>query len=88
MRINVYKEELTDRVEIVSKTVDGIEYRGLRIYLYMPVSKRSASGELIQLQGPFLHREGDDDSSAITIWSDSAGLNKIVDAACKALHEG
>lgn len=87
MRINVYREELTDRIEIISKIVDGIEYKGLRVYLYMPVTLH---GETTtgQMRGPFMHRDGDDDSSAITFWGSSQELCKIVDDMCKALHHG
>lgn len=68
MRINVYGEELTDRVEKIEKTVDGVQYYGLRIYLYMPVTTKPHN---MQVKGPLIHREGDDDSSAITLWSSS-----------------
>jgi hypothetical protein len=61
--VNVYAEEMTDRVEIVSKEVDGQVFTGLRFYLYLPAQ----SGQM-QVRGPFVHREGDDDSSAVTFW--------------------
>lgn len=38
MRVNVYAEEMTDRIEIISKTIDGHEFTGLRFYLELPVS--------------------------------------------------
>ncbi len=38
MRVNVYAEEMTDRVEIISKTIDGHEFTGLRLYLELPAS--------------------------------------------------
>lgn len=63
MRVNVYAEEMTDRIEIIEKEIDGHHFTGLRIYLYLPVT---VGGQ--QARGPFLHREGDDDSSAITFW--------------------
>jgi hypothetical protein len=56
MRINVYAEELTNRVEIITKEVEGKTFYGARLYLYFPG------------QGPYIHREGDDDSSAVTFW--------------------
>lgn len=54
MRINVYAEELTNRTEVVRKHVEdaGVTFYGVRLYLGFP----------------FIHREGDDDSSAITLW--------------------
>lgn len=63
MRVNVYAEELTHRVEIISKEIDGKNFTGVRFYLYLPVTK---DGQ--QIQGPFLHREDDDDSAAVTFW--------------------
>ena len=55
MRINVYAEELTDRVEIVTTKADtGRKFYGVRCYLE---------------SSPKLHHsDGDDDSSAITFW--------------------
>jgi len=69
MLINVYAEEITDRVELVSKTIDGYTYVGVRFYLYLPTT---LSDGHTYVQGPFIHREGDDDSSAITFWGKRA----------------
>ncbi len=63
MRINVYAEEMTDRLEIISKSIEGHTYTGLRLYLELPAT---VNGH--QYQGPFMHRPGDDDSSAVTFW--------------------
>jgi len=60
MRVNIYAEEMTDRIEIISKVIDGQTFTGLRLYLAFP-------GPDGQPQY-FIHREGDDDSSAITFW--------------------
>ncbi len=73
MRVNIYAEEMTDRIEIVSKEIDGQTFTGLRFYLYLPASElgRDASGNVTvvkQHQGPFIHRIDDDDSSAVTFW--------------------
>jgi hypothetical protein len=55
MRINIYSEELTDRVEQVEKTVDGTVFYGVRFYLKSP---------------PDLHSTPeDDDTSAVTFWA-------------------
>lgn len=63
MRVNVYAEEMTNRIEIIEKiTADG-KFTGLRIYLELPVTRGWE-----QVQGPFIHRDGDDDSSAVTFW--------------------
>lgn len=63
MRVNIYAEEMTHRVEIISKEIDGQEFTGCRFYLHLPAT---VGGK--QYQGPFIHRPGDDDSSAVTFW--------------------
>ena len=63
MRVNIYAEEMTNRVELVSKEIDGQTFTGVRFWLALPVS---ANGQ--QFQGPFIHRPGDDDSAAVTFW--------------------
>jgi len=39
MRVNVYAEEMTDRIQIISKEIDGQQFTGLRLYLELPVSQ-------------------------------------------------
>ena len=63
MRVNIYAEEMTDRVEIIGKEIDGTTFTGCRFYLALPAT---VGGK--QYQGPFIHRPGDDDSSAVTFW--------------------
>jgi hypothetical protein len=58
MRVNIYAEEMTEKVEVVRKG----EFTGIRFYLELPVSVGEAT-----VKGPFLHRP-DDDSSAVTFW--------------------
>jgi hypothetical protein len=60
MRINVYSQELTKEVELVSKTAadTGIVYYGIRMYL--------ASPDILH------HTDEDDDRSAITFWIPNA----------------
>ena len=54
MRINVYGEELTDRVEHIKKVVNQELFHGIRLYLK---------------SHPDLHHSVDDnDESAITLW--------------------
>jgi hypothetical protein len=97
MRVNVYAEEMTDRIEIISKEVDGHEFTGLRIYLELPASYfHGGSSDLIRpasvtdtvqaqhLQAPFIHRPGDDDSSAVTFWG-KRDLRKILRKALDML---
>lgn len=99
MRVNIYAEEMTDRVEIVSKEIEGNTYTGLRVYLELPVtfpgstaSSRTSfqvptdpmpDGTLPYLKGPFIHRPGDDDSAAITFW----GKRDLRDVLRKMLAE-
>lgn len=66
MRVNCYAEELTDRIQIVQKEVNGQMFTGLRFYLELPAT---VAGK--EYKGPFLHRgdDKDDDSSAVTFWS-------------------
>ena len=86
MRVNVYAEEMTRRIEIISKTIGGATFTGLRMYLELPVTvggqgtHRSdegptiyppTNGEPAQVAGPFMHRPGDDDSAAVTFWGKS-----------------
>lgn len=56
MRINIYGEELTRRVEVKTTTItepdNEFKLFGIRLYLGFP----------------FLHRTGDDDTSAVTLW--------------------
>ena len=70
MRVNIYAEELTNRVEIIEKKIDGQKFTGLRFYLELPVTLPDArSGQMpMQVRGPFIHRPGDDDSGAVTFW--------------------
>lgn len=80
MRVNVYAEEMTDRIEIIGKEIDGHVFTGLRFYLELPATYVQAGNnlrkfregdpphEMMQLNGPFMHRPGDDDSAAVTFW--------------------
>ena len=68
MRVNCYAEEMTDRIEVVEKTIDGVKFTGLRFYLYLPVTTKPGNEEVGQLRGPFIHKAGDDDSSSVPFW--------------------
>jgi len=79
MRMNVYAEEMTERVEIISKEIEGQTFTGLRLYLELPASYHNNSAGPLparpgdrnvvnHLKAPFIHHPGDDDSSAITLW--------------------
>jgi hypothetical protein len=74
MRVNVYAEEITDRIEIITKEIEGQRFTGIRFYLELPVALATPPAKLggqpgiAHVSGPFLHRAGDDDSSAVTFW--------------------
>jgi hypothetical protein len=71
MRINVYNEELSDRVEVDSKTANTVVFRAIRFYV----------GETNE------HTPGDDDSSGVTFWfSDEYGRGLLRSAFTKALN--
>jgi hypothetical protein len=73
VRINIYSEELTERVERITKEVGGRKFYGLRFYLKSP---------------PELHHTADDDdTSAVTFWADDVNaLRTLMGAACIALQ--
>jgi hypothetical protein len=101
MRVNIYAEEMTDRIEIIGKEIDGHTFTGLRLYLELPVTvgghgqHRSEegpsvypplNGEPAQVAGPFIHRPGDDDSSAVTFWG-KRDLREVLRKALSMLDE-
>ena len=92
MRVNVYAEEMTDRIEIISKVIEGQRYTGLRIYLELPVTLPAidTNGNPLQARGPFIHRiasgVADDDSSAVTFWG-KQDLRKVLKLALARLDE-
>ena len=81
MRVNVYAEEMTDRIEVISKEIEGQQFTGLRFYLELPVT--TADG---QLSGPFIQRTGDDDSAAVTFWG-KRDLRQVLKKALALLDE-
>jgi hypothetical protein len=92
MRVNVYAEEMTDRITIVRKEAEGQTFTGLRFYLALPVSlatppTRIGGGPgIAHVSGPFVHQEGDDDSSAVTFWG-KRDLRELLKTALAALDE-
>jgi hypothetical protein len=75
MRVNVYNEEITNRIELVEKTVEdtGEKFYGVRFYLASPSE---------------LHRknQGDDDAPSVTFWSDKPDRNGVRNILSKALE--
>ena len=99
MRVNVYAEELTDCVEIITKENDGHRFMGLRFYLALPVSYikdgscpmgRPASRQDVEqadhYQAHFIHRPGDDDSSGVTFWG-KRDLREVLRKALAMLED-
>ena len=87
MRVNVYAEEMTDRIEIISKEIGGQRFTGLRFYLELPVSVTQAQGGAVsQIRGPFMHHPGDDDSAAVTFWG-KTDLRLALKLALRLLDE-
>lgn len=79
MRVNVYAEEMTDRLQIISKQIGGQTFTGLRFYLELPATVNG-----VQHQAPFMHQPGDDDSSAVTFWG-KRDLRKVLRQALDML---
>ena len=91
MRVNIYAEEMTQRVEIVEKVVEGTVFTGLRFYLELPVTTSITDGAgqhigYTQHKGPFLHKPYDDDSSAITFWG-KTDLRILLQTALAILNQ-
>jgi hypothetical protein len=86
MRVNIYAEEMTDRLEIISKEIDGHTFTGLRFYLELPVTAPHPEypQAVQQIRGPFMHRPGDDDSSAVTFWG-KRDMRRMLSAALEML---
>lgn len=89
MRVNVYAEEMTGKVELVTKTVEGNEFVAVRFWLCLPVTCPPEVGSVGagmswhsagNVQGPFIHRPGDDDSSAVTFWGKRELRNTLAEA--------
>jgi hypothetical protein len=69
MRVNVYAEEMTDKIELVTKEINGTKFTAIRFYLELPVTVPNAQGKGVAVyKGPFMHHEGDNDSAAVTFW--------------------
>lgn len=79
MRVNIYAEEMSKDIEIISKTINGQEFLGLRFYLYLPVTDKNGN----QRSGKFIHKPGDDDSAAVTFW----GKRNLIPLLERALSE-
>lgn len=77
MRVNVYEEELTDRIAVDRNKLGFV---GVCFYTALPVT---VDGK--QVRGPFIHRPGDDDSSGVTFFAKDK--QKLRDMLTKAIAE-
>jgi hypothetical protein len=64
MRINVYDEEQTGRIEVVENTVRGEQFVGLRFFLELPVTTPHGN-----IQGPFAPNPVSEETAAVTFWN-------------------
>lgn len=81
MRVNIYAEEMTDRVELIHKEIDGTNFTAVRFYLELPVTIPNAAGTGNAVyRGPFQHKPGDDDSAAVTFWGKTDFRHMLVKA--------
>lgn len=84
MRVNVYAEEMTDKVELIEKTTKDGTFVGVRFWLELPVTHSDPHDQSVkpaQVRGPFMHHPGDNDSAAVTFW----GKKQLKVALRKAL---
>ena len=86
MRVNVYAEEMTDRIEIISKEINGHNFTGLRLYLELPVTLALPHGGNQVVKGPFMYTPDDEDSSAVTFWG-KRDLRPVLEKMLKELDE-
>ncbi len=88
MRVNIYAEEMTDRIELIEKEIEGQTFRAVRFYLELPVTHvpPTEDEEGVYSRGPFIHRPGDDDSAAVTFWG-KRDLRKVLQKAIDLLDE-
>jgi hypothetical protein len=85
MRVNVYKEELTGRVEPTAKLANGVVFKGIRCFLCF----KHEGGEKQKILHP---DESDEDTPAVTFYfTDDAYwkplLKKTFEEALKLLDD-
>lgn len=87
MRVNIYAEEMTQRVEIIEKETPDGTFTGLRLYLELPVTMGiEEDGTPVNQSGPFIHHPGDDDSAAVTFWG-KGDLRQVLGIMAAKLDE-
>lgn len=85
--MNVYSDELTSRLEIVERKTEAGEFIGLRIYIETPVTLKNEHGMKQIVRGPFEKIDGDDDTSAVTLWVRSDAPDMLLKLLRKAALE-
>jgi hypothetical protein len=80
MRLNVYSDELTDRVEVVNKTTSAGDFIGVRLFIETPITLKNQHGMKQVVRGPSEPVDGDDDSSAVTLWARTASPEVLLRA--------
>lgn len=91
MRLNVYREEITERIELVKKSTEAGDFIGVRFFIETPVTLRNPPQATQLVRGPYMRVDGDDDSSAVTFWAleaDQRTLRAALHKAIKLLDEG
>lgn len=90
MRVNIYAEEITQRIQIIEKTTADGTFTGVRFYLELPVTQWIDPADhkrgFVQTRGPFMHTPGDDDSSAVTFWG-KRDMREVLRTALSCLDD-
>ena len=87
MRVNLYSDELTNRIEVLEKKTQAGQFVGLRIFIETPVTIKNVHGMKSTFKGPFEKIDGDDDSSAVTFWCKATQPEPLLNLLRKALHD-
>ena len=78
MRVNVYAEEMSNDVELITKTIEGQEFHAIRFWLYLPWTDSDG----VHHKGKFMHFPGDNDSAAVTFWGKRDLRHVLLKAIC------
>ena len=80
--VNIYAEDLTDRIEVLSKDIEGVSYTGLVLYLEPPTVIKSGHYAGQNLPGSCLYR--DSGPYTLTVWG-KRDLRDLLDKMKDAL---
>lgn len=87
MRVNVYSNEMTNRLEVVEKKTPAGQFVGVRFFIETPVTIKNIHGMKSTFRGPFEMVDGDDDSSAVTFWCKASQPEPLLNMLRKALSD-